>query len=267
MYKLVALDMDGTLLNERKEISQRTKDAISRAQSIGVKFVLASGRPLEGMLPYLEQLGIQGDNQFVVHYNGSLVTELGSGEVIYQQILSGKNAKEVHALAEQLKLHCHAFSLTQGAITPKENPYSQIEARVNGIKVTEVDFDALEDEHPIIKAMIVDDESKLTNAIPQIPESFKKTYNVVRSSRHFLEFLNPKSSKGFALQAISNHTGIDIHQMIAVGDAENDNHMIELAGLGVAMGNAMDSTKEVADYITLTNEQDGVASVIEKFVL
>lgn len=267
MYKLVALDMDGTLLNSRKEITPRTKQALVKAREQGVKIVLASGRPLEGILPYLKELGIEGENEYVVYFNGSMANELGSNRIIYQQTLNGSSAKSINALATKLELHCHAFSEVHGVITPIANPYSQLEATVNGISVTEFDFDTLTDDHPVIKAMIVEEENKLTKAIPYIPNELHDTFNVVRSSPHFLEFLNPKSSKGYALEAIAQHSGIKPSEMIAIGDAENDNHMIELAGLGVAVGNAMDSTKSIADEITLSNEQEGVAAIIEKYVL
>ncbi|CAH0539728.1 Cof-type HAD-IIB family hydrolase [Vibrio marisflavi] len=267
MYKLVALDMDGTLLNSSKEITPRTKQAIVKAREKGVKIVLASGRPLEGMDSFLNELGIGGDNEYVAYFNGSMVNELGSNSNIYQQTLDGKSAKAIHSLAKQLSLHCHAFSTLHGVITPKANPYTQLEATVNDISVTEFNFDTLTDGHPVIKAMVVEEEAKLSKAIPLVPEHLKEQFNVVRSSPHFLEFLNPKSSKGHALEAISQHSGIKLSEMIAIGDAENDNHMIELAGLGVAMGNAMESTKAVADKITLSNEQEGVAEIIEKYVL
>lgn len=267
MYKLVALDMDGTLLNNRKEITPRTKQALQLAREKGIKIVLASGRPLDGMTRYLKELGISGEQEFVLYCNGSMVKELGSDEVIHQQILSGRDAKSVFQLAEKLGLDCHAFSSEYGVITPKHNPYTEIETRINQIPVREMNFTELDDEHPIVKVLIVASEDAITAAMKHIPSEFRERYNIVRSATHFLEFLHLKSSKGYGVEAIARSLDIKPEQIVAMGDAENDNHMIEYAGLGVAMGNAMDNTKQLANHITLTNEEEGVAEVFEKMIL
>ncbi|GAA5647390.1 Cof-type HAD-IIB family hydrolase [Vibrio proteolyticus] len=267
MFKLIALDMDGTLLNSQKAISPRTKDAIAKARAAGVKVVLASGRPLEGMQDKLDELGISGDNEFVLFYNGSMVKELGSGAIIHQKIIDGRAAKQVAKLAQELGLNTHAFSQIHGLITPKTSEYTQVEASINGLPVTEIDFDTLEDDHPIVKAMIVAAPDKLTAAIKTLPQELHQDFTIVQSAPFFLEFLNTGSNKGVGIQAIAEHLGIRSEEVICMGDAENDHHMLRYAGLGVAMANAMEETKAIADYITLSNDDDGVAYVIEKFVL
>ncbi|MGF1722375.1 Cof-type HAD-IIB family hydrolase [Vibrio kyushuensis] len=267
MYKLIALDMDGTLLNSEKQISELTKKAISSARDKGVKVVLASGRPIDGMVDKLQELNIEGNDEFVLYYNGSMVKELGSQKVIHRHIISGKSAKQVAKLAEQLNLNVHAFSEVHGLITPVNSEYTQLEATINGLTITEMDFDTLEDNHPIIKVMIVGEANKLTQAISDIPSSFYNDYTIVQSAPFFLEFLSLGSNKGLGIEAIAKHLNIDSSEIICVGDAENDNHMIKFAGLGVAMENAMDETKALADYIAPSNDHDGVADVINKFIL
>lgn len=267
MYKLIALDMDGTLLTSDKCISQRTKEAILNARELGVKVVLASGRPLEGMQPKLEELGIKGKDEFVVFFNGSMVKELGSDKIVHQAIISGREAKQVARLANQLGLHCHAFSTQHGLITPENNEYTRIESEINKLPVTEMNFEALEDEHPIVKAMIVGEPNKLTEAIRDIPQQYREAFTVVQSAPFFLEFLSLDSNKGVGVQSIAEYLGIQQSEVICMGDAENDHHMIEYAGLGVAMENAMEQTKAIADYITGSNNDDGVAQVIETFVI
>ncbi|KJY83427.1 HAD family hydrolase [Vibrio galatheae] len=267
MYKLIALDMDGTLLTSDKTISQRTKLAIEQARQKGVKVVLASGRPLDGMQSKLDELNIEGDNEFVVYFNGSMVKEIGTSRVIHSAIIDGKRAKQVARLAEQFGLDCHAFSTEYGLITPRLNEYTDIESTINQIPVSVKEFDQLDDDHPIIKAMIVGDPDKLSAAIKQIPKAYHEQFTIVQSAPFFLEFLNLGSNKGVGIKAIADHLGIDSSEVICMGDAENDHHMIEYAGLGVAMENAMEQTKAIADHITLSNNDDGVAVVIEDFIL
>ncbi|MDA9556883.1 Cof-type HAD-IIB family hydrolase [Vibrio sp.] len=267
MYKLIALDMDGTLLNSNKEISTRTKEAIAAAREKGKKVVLASGRPLQGMQAKLDELRITGQDEFVLFYNGSMVKELGSGEIIHQKIIDGKAAKLVADLAKKLGLYVHAFSPEYGLITPENNPYTKIEAQINTVAINIKDFSTLTDDEPIIKAMIVGAPEDITKAATLIPKEFHESYTVVQSAPIFLEFLNPNSHKGVGIEAIVKHLGYDASEVIAMGDAGNDNHMIQYAGLGVAMANAMEETKAIADLITDSNDDDGVAKIIEEYML
>ncbi|MCR9703984.1 Cof-type HAD-IIB family hydrolase [Vibrio vulnificus] len=296
MYKLIALDMDGTLLNSDKQISEPNKEAIRQARAAGVTVVLASGRPLEGMQSKLEELQIDSDKDFVLFYNGSMVKNVATGEIIHEQIIDGKAAKKIARLADKLGVFVHAFSKEFGLITPQNNPYTDIEANINGLNITEMNFDALEDDHPIIKTMIVAEPSELTKAIAALPATLHDEFTIVQSAPFFLEFLNPASNKGIGVAAIAEYLGIRAEEVICMGDAENDHHMLKYAGLGIAMANAMEETKQtweaaeqdeqsfaeiivktgdsptwcqadVADYITNSNNDHGVATAIEKFVL
>ncbi|EGQ7948414.1 Cof-type HAD-IIB family hydrolase [Vibrio parahaemolyticus] len=267
MYKLIALDMDGTLLNSDKSISEENKQAIAKARKAGVTVVLASGRPLEGMQAKLDELNIDSDKDFVLFYNGSMVKNVGTNEIIHQQILDGKAAKLVARKAKELGAYVHAFSQVHGLITNENNPYTDIEANINGLNVTEMNFEALEDDHPIIKTMMVAEPSKLTEVIAALPPEMREEFTVVQSAPFFLEFLNPASNKGIGVAAIAEYLGIQPEEVICMGDAENDHHMLQYAGLGIAMANAMEETKKIADYITESNDDHGVAKAIEKFVL
>ena len=146
------------------------------------------------------------------------------------------------------------------------NEYSQLEGRINGIEVHEVNFDTVSEEEDIIKIMFIDPEEVLEEAIKKIPQAIFEKYTVVRSAPFFLEFLNKASSKGTGVKALTEYLHIKQEEVICIGDAGNDLDMIQFAGLGVAMGNAFDEVKEAADYITKNNDEDGVAHVIEKFI-
>lgn len=267
MYKLIAIDMDGTLLNSKGEISQHNKDAIAQARAQGVHVVLASGRPLDGMLFALQELGMDSDTDYVISYNGSLVQNVATNAMIRQEILAGKDAKLLNQWASKLNVFIHAFSLEQGLISPKANAYTTHESEINDITLTERPFETLQDEEAILKVMMVEEESKLTIAIEQIPAELHDQFTIVRSAPFFLEFMNPSSDKGAGVQALAEHLGIQASQVMTLGDAGNDHHMLEYAGLGVAMGNATEATKQIASYVTDTNNNSGVAKAIEKFVL
>lgn len=267
MYKLIALDMDGTLLNSQGAISPRNKQAILAAIAQGTRVVLASGRPLEGMNWALEELGMTGKDDYVACYNGSLVYQVGDKKLLRSQTLTGADAKQLAKLATELGVHVHAFSLKAGLITPKHNYYTDHEAEINGLSITEVDFSTLSDDEAMLKIMMIDEPEKLSAAIAQLPAVIYQQYNIMQSAPFFLEFLHTNSHKGIGVKAIADHFGIHADEVICMGDAGNDKQMLEYAGLGVAMANASDDIKAIADHITVSNDDDGVALVIEEFVL
>lgn len=267
MYKLVALDMDGTLLNSEKEITERNKNAIKQAIEKGVTVVLASGRPLAGMKGTLEALQLTSDKDFVVSSNGSYVHRVSDFKKMHSKIITGKDAKRIARLAVELDVNMHAFSIEHGLITPKNNPFTAHEATINGLEVCEFDFSQLEDDHQIVKAMFADDPKKIDEVTPKLTSDLHEDYTVVRSAHIFLEFLNPQSNKGVGVATVAEHLGIKPNEIISMGDAENDHHMLKYAGLGVAMGNATPETKLLANHITDTHDNSGVAKVIEEFIL
>ncbi|QAA34793.1 sugar-phosphatase [Clostridium manihotivorum] len=266
MYKLIAIDMDGTLLKEDKTISDMTKKAIRSAKKRGVKVVIASGRPVQGLTRYLEELELIAENEYVLSFNGALIQNTKTKEVIGKTVLKGSDLRYLYNLSKELGLNIHAFT-DNGCITPKMSKYTEVEATINGIEVGIVDFNEVSVDEDIAKVMMVDEPEILEAAIEKLPKEVYEKYTVVRSAPYFLEFLNKESNKGEGVRALAEHLGIKQEEVICVGDAGNDLHMIEFAGLGVAMGNAFDEVKQVANYVTSTNEEDGVAEVIEKFIL
>lgn len=267
MYKIIALDMDGTLLNDKKVITDKTKDALIKARERGVKVVLASGRPVDGLKKYLKELNLISDEEYVLSFNGSLVQKVKSEEVIYEIGLKGKDLHYLYDISQNLDVNIHAFSASKGLITPKASKYTKVEADLNGIDFSICDFgDISEDEH-IVKVMFIDEEEIIDRVIKNLPAEIYEKYKVVRSTPFFLEEINKKSGKATGLAALAKYLNVSKDEIIAVGDAENDLDMIEYAGLGVAMGNASEKVKKAADYITGSNNEDGIAEIIEKFIL
>jgi len=267
MIKLIALDMDGTLLNNEKGISARNFQAIQQAKKQGVTVVLASGRPRKGLQRYLDELSLTSEDDFVISYNGSIVERVANGEVLHQTGLKGTDVKTVFAITQQLGVDIHAFSVERGLITHRHNQWTDIEGNLNGLSIEEVDFNNIEDDEDFIKVMMVTEEQALTQAIKKLPAFLKEQYTVVRSAAIFLEALHPDSNKGVAVEKLCQELNLTADEVMCVGDAENDHAMLAFAGLSVAMGNADDETKAMVDFITTSNLEDGVAVAIEEKVL
>ncbi|MGL5292456.1 MAG: HAD-IIB family hydrolase, partial [Aeromonas sp.] len=164
-------------------------------------------------------------------------------------------------------VNIHGFSVTRGLISPRVSTYTEHESRLIGMPIHLIDFATLPADEQIMKVMMIDEAPLLSRAIAQLPAALYERYTVVQSAPFFLEFMNKNSNKGTGVAALAEHLGLSAEQVICVGDAGNDRHMIEYAGLGVAMGNATDDIKQLAQHITARNDEDGVAKVIEQFVL
>lgn len=265
MYKLVAVDMDGTLLNKDSIISEENRRAIEKARSLGVKVVIASGRPLKGLYRYLKELNMISEDDYVVAFNGALVQNVKTGEVLYEASMSNEDLDYLYSLSQNLNVNIHILTQDK-CLTPKMNKYSKLEADLNNIPLEIDDFNSLNPSDKIIKIMMIDDPEILDRVIRELPSDIYDKYTVVRSMPFFLEFLGKETNKGSGVEALAKHLEISKEQIICMGDAGNDVHMIEFAGLGVAMGNAFPEVKEIADYVTKTNDEHGVAHVIEKFI-
>lgn len=266
MYKLLALDMDGTLLKDDGTVSEITKKSISCAKENGTKIVIATGRPLEGIIRYVEELDLIGDEEYVLAYNGSVVYNTKTLKPLIRKGITGKDAKELYKLSQKLGVEFHGFT-EEGCIAPKRNKYTEGEEVHNKAKIIITDFENdLEDDTFVVKVMMMDEPSKLDSVIKDIPKEFYEKYNIVKSIPFMLEFMNKDCNKTAGLKALADYLDIKQEEVIACGDAPNDIDMIEYAGLGVAMANASDLVKSKADFITCSNEEDGIKKVIDTFL-
>lgn len=266
MYKLLALDLDGTLLNNESKISEENIYNIKKAREQGVKIVLSSGRPIEGVKKYIKKLDLITEEDFTVTYNGALVQNNLTNEVLFEKSLSMKDYRLLYDLSKELKVNIHALT-DKVVLTPKMSKYTKLEADLNGIDIIECDIETLPEDTNIVKVMFIDEPEYLKEVIERIPEEFSEKYTMVQSAPFFFEFLDKEVNKWTGVNALAQKLGIKREEVICVGDAGNDYHMIKNAGLGVAMGNAFDEIKECAKYITGTNEEHGVSQVIQKFIL
>ncbi len=266
MYKLIAIDMDGTLLNSKKEISKGNETAVKTAKLKGTNVVIATGRPQVGIKRYSDQLSCENCNDYQIVFNGALVINNKTNEVIYEELLNGKDVEYLYRISKDLKINIHAFNRNQECITPKMSKYTELEGSINNINVGIVDFNTIEENEKIIKIMFIDEPEILQTAIDNLPDEVYKKYSVVRSAPYFLEFLNKKAEKWKAVEALANHLNITNEETICIGDAGNDYEMVKNAGLGVAMANGFKEVLDVAKFITKDNNSDGVAYAINKYV-
>lgn len=266
MIKLVAIDLDGTLFDKNKIISVDNKNAIARCKEKGIKVVIASGRPYNGVKNVLKELNLIDEDEYVICYNGSRVYNNKTLESIVKTGLNYDDVIKIYNESVRQNSYFHAFTDKEELFTSKFNPYTDVESTINKIEAKEVNFYNLPNYTKFIKAMIVDDKDNITNIMKNINPILPRDYQMVRSSNIFLEFLNPKTNKGFALKALAEHLNISKDQIMAIGDAGNDISMIKYASVGVAMNNAFPEVKIIADYITKNdNENSGVAEAIKKY--
>lgn len=266
-YKSIVLDLDGTLTNSRKEITPRTKAAILRAQQQGVKVILASGRPVAGIEPLAKELQLDKYEGYILAFNGGKIINYKTGEIIYESILPAGIIPELYEAAKENNVTILTYD-ERGVITENpEDPYVVAEARLNKIPVNKTDSFTQSVHFPVPKCLMVGEDSHIAALEGPIQQRFGEEINVFRSEPFFLEIMPQGIDKARSLERLLQHISIDRAEIIACGDGFNDLSMIRFAGLGVAMANAQPVIKEAADYITLSNEEDGVANVIDKFIL
>lgn len=266
-YKLLVLDLDGTLTNSRKEITERTKSTLIKAQQQGLKIVLASGRPTYGVAPLADQLELQKYEGYILSYNGGEIIDWKTRELMYKKLLDNDVLPYLYHCAKEndfaIVTYENEYVLTE---TP-DDEYVLKEALLNVMKIKKTENFLETVKHPITKCLIVGEPTRLAILEKEMYEQLKDRMGVFRSEPYFLELVPKGIDKAQSLTVLLKEIGMTKDEMIAVGDGFNDLSMIKYAGLGVAMANAQDTVKEAADFITLSNDEDGVAHVVEKFCL
>jgi Cof subfamily protein (haloacid dehalogenase superfamily) len=265
-FKMIVLDLDDTLLQDDHTISPRTKKALMEAQEVGVKVVLASGRPTYAMYDIAEELRLKEYGSFILSFNGAKITNCQTGEELFSSTLSPETVHHLYELSRREDVWIHTY-VGDSIVTEAGNQYTNIEAEITGLEIFEVDsfIDAVKE--PVVKVLMLEDETKLAVVERKLQQELTGQLSVMRSKPFFLEFTEAGVTKGTSLNQLIGQLGIEREEVIAMGDSYNDLAMIEFAGLGVAMGNAPADIKEKADYVTDTNMNDGVAKVVEKFIL
>ncbi|MFC0562420.1 Cof-type HAD-IIB family hydrolase [Halalkalibacter alkalisediminis] len=265
-YKMIVLDLDDTLLRDDHTISDRTKNALMAAQEQGVKVVLASGRPTFGMNNIAEELKLHEYGSYILSFNGAKIIDAKTSEEHFSSTLSPEMVHRLYELSQAEGVGIHTY-VNDWIITENEHPFTLKEGEITGLPIKKVTSFVDSVIAPVVKVLMVEDPEKLIKVEEKLKQEFKGTLSIMRSKPYFLEFLEEGVTKGSSLNALIQTLGIKREEVIAMGDSYNDLAMIEFAGLGVAMGNAPEDIKEAADYVTDSNMNDGVAMVVEEFIL
>lgn len=267
-YKLLVLDVDGTLLNDEREISKRTLAALLKVQQMGVRIVLASGRPTYGLMPLAKTLELGNYGGFVLSYNGCQIIKAQNGEILFERRINPEMLPYLEKKARKNGFAIFTYHNDTLITDSPDNEYIKNEALLNNLKIIREDEFSTAIDFAPCKCMLVSDKEKALIGLEQHWEKrLAGTLDAFRSEPYFLEVVPCGVNKANTLGALLEHLGVTREEVIAVGDGVCDVTMLQLAGMGVAMGHSQDSVKVCADYVTASNEEDGVALAVEKLIL
>ena len=267
-YKLLVLDVDGTLLNDEREISKRTLAALLKVQQMGVRIVLASGRPTYGLMPLAKTLELGNYGGFVLSYNGCQIIKAQNGEILFERRINPEMLPYLEKKARKNGFAIFTYHDDTLITDSPDNEYIKNEALLNNLKIIKEDEFSTAIDFAPCKCMLVSDKEKALIGLEQHWEKrLAGTLDAFRSEPYFLEVVPCGVNKANTLGALLEHLGVTREEVIAVGDGVCDVTMLQLAGMGVAMGHSQDSVKVCADYVTASNAEDGVALAVEKLIL
>ena len=266
-YKLIVLDLDGTLTNSKKEITPRNRETLIRMQEQGIRLVLASGRPTYGIVPLANELRMNEFGGFILSYNGGEIINWETQEMVYENVLPNEVVPVLYECARTHQLSILTYDGAEIITENSQDPYVLKEAFLNKMAVRETNDFLTDITLPVAKCLIVGDADKLIPLEAELCLRLQGRINVFRSEPYFLELVPQGIDKALSLAVLLKEIGVERKEMIAIGDGYNDLSMIKFAGLGIAMGNAQEPVKKAADYITLSNEEDGVAIAVEKAII
>lgn len=267
-YKLLVLDVDGTLLNEEKVISKRTLSALLKVQQTGVRIALASGRPTYGLLPIAKSLELGLYGGFILSYNGSQIINAKNGEILFERRINPEMIPYIEKKAVKNNFALFTYHDDTLLTNSPDNVHVREEAALNNLKIiTEEEFSTAIDFAPCKCMLVSDDEEALTGLENHWKKRLDGVLDVFRSEPYFLEVVPCSVDKANTLAVLLEYLGIQRDEVMAIGDGVCDVTMIQMAGTGVAMGNSVESVKICADYTTDTNANDGVAQAVEKLIL
>lgn len=277
MYRLVCIDMDGTLLNSKRKISNANRDALKKAYDMGVHIVITTGRIYVNAAYYSDLIGVDSP---VIAANGGIIKD--KNEFIYKQTMSMETNTRILEICNKYKVNPR-FNTSKDIYDGKNfldymnlvflyQFVLKIKSKIHKVRLHHIKSDKQWaevfriEEKEIIKCDITDSN---TEKIRKIKMELKKieSIKVLNAGEHSVEVTHKSVSKGSAVEYLAQRYKIKVEEIITIGDNENDIEMIEYGGLGVAMGNAIPVLKDRADYIAATNDEDGVAKVINEFIL
>lgn len=274
--KAIVMDVDGTLTNDKKEITPKTREVLLKAQKQGILLILASGRPTTGLVEMGKVLEMDKNNGLFISYNGSKVINFQTGEELFNEPLKLEDAKAVLEHMKKFEIkpmidkgdYMYVNDVYNCMIRFRGEPFNVIkyESRGGNYKLCEIDDLAAFVDYPLNKILTAGEPEYLQEHYIEMMEPFKDKLNCMFTGPFYFEFTAKDIDKAKALDTVLKPLDITADEVIAFGDGHNDISIIKYAGTGVAMENAVADLKEAADEITLSNEQDGIAESLLKHI-
>lgn len=268
--KLIAIDLDGTLLNDNKEISPENQAALQAAVDHGIKIVISTGRSLQGVEAYLDKLPQAHGDEFIILNNGATTLLLPELKMLQAHFLSDEIKEAAYNYSQAFLdrgLQLTAFDIDHYYLIDahKPSPAVLLESQILSMPIQYMDKIAYQ-EAKLLKLVILGETEMVSQYMELMPAKLRDEANVLRSLNILTEFLPQGVSKGQALKELSQILGLETHQVMAIGDERNDIAMLNFAGYGVAMANAHPDLKSMADDHTASNNNHGVAEIIHKIL-
>lgn len=264
-YKMLVLDLDDTLLRDDYSISEKNKQALLKAQDNGIKVVLASGRPTPAMLQFAEELQLAKYESYIISFNGAIVTDIAQNKVLFDQCLTKEEIHDLHNFSSKENVDIITY-LGGNIVSEHLSEYIDVEINLTGMPHQKVDCFKTAVQEPAVKCIMLEEPSYLKTVEGKLKEA-RPDLSVSISKPFFLEVMPNGIDKAASISFLAEKLGIKQDEIIAVGNAGNDLTMVQYAGLGVWVDNVPDDLRHHADKIVSSNMNDGVAEVVEKYLL
>lgn len=264
MYKLIVIDLDNTLLNNKQQISPKNLKVIKKVKAKGIEVLIATGRMYISARPYAKSLDLQNE---VIVYNGAMVKDVKSEKLKFHKPISKDNAREIIKDLKSKDLHINLYQ-DDKLYVDQDNDYTRKYEETSGVKAIRIDNLAeMNFEDPTKLLIIEDDRNKHEYYQEYLRDNYGDKVDVTESKHYFIEIGAKGINKGKALQKMAEIKNINREEIIAIGDSYNDIEMLSFAGIGVAMDNSPEAVKEKADLIAPHYENDGVGEILNKLIL
>lgn len=265
-YKMIVTDLDDTLLNSDKKISAIDLEAIKEAEKRGIKFVLCSGRPTFAMRDLAKEIEAEKYESYILSFNGSIITDCKTNENIFEASLEKEDLHLMYDLSKKHKTHILTY-IDDEIVSETDSEYIDVE--VDLTKMPHKKSKSFKEcvNKNAVKCMLLEEPTYLKEVEKKLKEEYGDKYSIAISKPFFLEVTKLGVNKGIAIKKLAEKLGISLDEVIAVGDSFNDLPMLEVAGLSVAVENAHPEIKNKVDFITKSNNDGGMAYLINKFIL
>ena len=263
-FKIISLDIDGTLTNSEKKITELTRSRLMEFQKNGGRVILASGRPTMGIKPFADILRLSEYEGYILAFNGGRAIDCKSGKIMFEKTLPEHVIPEIYDIIKDYPVGINTYEGENIIAGRQINKYTELEAKINGMNLKFVDDFTGYVNFPVNKCLLQGEPEVILQLEKILSEKYKGQLGIFKSEAFFLEIVPNGIDKAESIDRLLNMIGLKKNECIACGDGYNDISMIRYAGLGVAMSNAKDPVKKAADYITLSNDEDGIAHLLMK---